>query len=114
MFCPVFKEILLLLPALQKLASRAMTRHNARIASSVSMTGLPAPSVTFPHCDFRPQATEALQDHLGQMHSLASKATRGPPELQDCPGRKDGLETQGPRASLVSLVFQGRKVTGSV
>lgn len=46
------------------------------------------------------------------MHSLASKATRGPPELQDCPGRKDGLETQGPRASLVSLVFQGRKGLG--
>lgn len=47
------------------------------------------------------KATEALQDHLGQTHFLESKEMRGAQELRDSLDRKDGLETQGPRASLV-------------
>jgi hypothetical protein len=66
--------------------------------------------VTLPHCDFYPQATKALQDHLGQTHFLESKEMRGALELQDSLDRKDGLGTQGPRASLVYSVFRGRKV----
>lgn len=37
---------------------------------------------------------------------------RGVPELQETLDRKDGLGTQGPRASLVCMVFQGRKGLG--
>lgn len=55
------------------------------------------------------KATKALQDHLGQMHFLESKEMRGALEPQDSLERKDGLGTQGPRASLVYSVFQGRK-----
>lgn len=66
--------------------------------------------VTLLHCAFCPQATKALQDHLGPMHFLASKEMRGALELQDCLDRKDGLGTQGPRASLVCSVFPGKKV----
>lgn len=66
--------------------------------------------VTLPHCALCPQATKALQDHLGQMHFLESKEMRGAPELLESLERKDGLGTQGPRASLVCSVFQGRKV----
>lgn len=57
-----------------------------------------------------PQATRALQDHPGQMHFLESKEMRGVLERQESLERKDGLGTQGPRASLVCLVSQGRKV----
>lgn len=55
------------------------------------------------------KATKALQDHLGQTHFLESKEMRGALELQDSLDRKDGLGTQGPRASLVYSVFRGRK-----
>lgn len=55
------------------------------------------------------KATKALQDHRGQMLFLESKEMRGARELQGSPERKDGLGTQGPRASLVFTVFQGRK-----
>lgn len=58
----------------------------------------------------RPQVTEALQDHLGQMRFLESKVMREAPELQETLDRKDGLGIQGPRASLACMVFQGRKV----
>lgn len=66
--------------------------------------------VTLRTVPYAPQATKALQDHLGQMHFLESKEMRGVPELPDSLERKDGLGTQGPRASLVCSVFQGRKV----
>lgn len=46
------------------------------------------------------------------MHFLESKEMRGVPELPDSLERKDGLGTQGPRASLVCSVFQGRKGPG--
>lgn len=55
------------------------------------------------------KATKALQDHQGKMHFLESKEMRGAPELQGSPERKDGLGTQGPRASLEFTAFQGRK-----
>lgn len=58
------------------------------------------------------KVTEALQDHLGQMRFLESKEMRGVPELQETLDRKDGLGTQGPRASLACMVFQGRKGLG--
>lgn len=80
-----------------------MTGSNARASIPCeSMTGgLIDPYVIFAHCDFCPQATEVLQGHLDQTRFLESKEMRGALELQDSPDRKDGLGTQGPRASPV-------------